>query len=116
MEAGSQSMGTWFQEANWIPNCASSAAERGSRWVGTYTIALRTSSRGMTPSFSAGKSSFVSAKSWKTSFISFSSSAVMSFSFASLERVRFGAAVDELAGAPRLLGGCGRMLVGGLLG
>ncbi len=82
----------------------------------SYTIALRKSSRGMTPSFSAGKSSFVSAKSWKTSFISFSSSAVMSFSFASLERVRFGAAVEELAAALRLLGGCGRMLVRGLLG
>lgn len=79
-----------------------------------YTIALRTSSRGMTPSFSVGKSSFTSAKSWKTSLISFSSSAVMSFSFASLERVRLGAAaVEELAGAPRLLGGwLGRMSVG----
>jgi hypothetical protein len=70
----------------------------------------------MTPSFSPGKSSFASAKSWKTSFISFSSSAVMSFSFASLERVRLGAAVvvvEELAGAPRFLGGClGRMSVG----
>jgi hypothetical protein len=69
-------------------------------------MALRTSSRGMTPSFSAGKSSFASANSWKTSLISFSSSAVMSFSFASLERVRLGAVVvEELAGAPRLLGG-----------
>ena len=83
-----------------------------------YTIALRTSSRGMTPSFSPGKSSFASANNWKTSFISFSSSAVMSFSFASLERVRLGAAavvVEELAGAPRLLGGClGRLSVLGL--
>lgn len=95
---------------------ASSALERGCGRMQSYTIALRKSSRGMTPSFSAGKSSFVSAKSWKTSFISFSSSAVMSFSFASLERVRFGAAVEELAAALRLLGGCGRMLVRGLLG
>jgi hypothetical protein len=84
---------------------------QGERWDGAYTIALRTSSRGMTPSFSAGKSSLASAKSWKTSFISFSSSAVMSFSFASLDRGRFGVAVvvvEELAGAPRLFGGCGK--------
>lgn len=72
-----------------------------------YTSALRTSSRGMTPSFSSGKASFAAANSWKTSFISFSSSAVMLFSFASLDaRPRFGGA-EVLAGAPRLLGGYG---------
>lgn len=79
---------------------------RESSELGTYTSALRTSSRGMTPSFSAGKSSFFSAKMWKTSFISVSSSAEMLFSLASLEgRARLGAA-EELAGAPRFLGGC----------
>lgn len=75
----------------------------------THTMALRTSSRGITPSFSAGKSSCVSAKSWKTSLISVSSSAVMLFSLASFEgRARFGPVVveEELVVAPRFLGGC----------
>lgn len=80
----------------------------GYRGREAYTSALRTSSRGMTPSFSSGKSVFLSENRWKTSFISFSSSAVMLFSLASLDaRPRFGAAgAEELAAPPRFLGGC----------
>lgn len=79
-------------------------------------MALRTSSRGMTPCFSAGKSSCASANNWKTSLISFSSSAVMSFSLASLEgRARLGPAVEELGAAPRLLGGCMGKVVSSLV-
>lgn len=75
----------------------------------TYTIALRTSSRGMTPSFTSGKSSCASENSWNTSLISFSSSAVMLFSLASLDgRARFGPVAEELGAAPPLLGGCAR--------
>lgn len=78
-------------------------------WGKTYTNALRTSSRGSTPSFSSGKFSFLSENIWKTSLISFSSSAVMLFSFASFDaRPRFGAGA-ELAAAPRRFGGCARV-------
>lgn len=84
---------------------------RRSQW--TYTMALRTSSRGMTPSFSPGKSSCAFANSWNTSLISFSWSPVKSFSLASLDwRVRLGTALaEELTGAPRFLGGCLRAMV-----
>lgn len=69
----------------------------------TYTNALRTSSCGITPSFSSGNSSCGAEKRWKASLISFSSSAEMSFSRASLDARDFLGAVDDVA---RFLGGC----------
>lgn len=83
----------------------------------TYTSALRTSSRGITPSFSSGKSVFLSENRWKTSLISFSSSAVILFSLASFDaRPRFGAAgAEELAAPPRFFGGCKGVSLGWVL-
>lgn len=77
------------------------------------TSVLRTSSRRITPSFSSLNSPCwcLTEKRWKASFISVSSSAVMLFSFASLDwrgflRVEVVALVrDEGAAPPRLLGG-----------
>lgn len=76
---------------------------------GTYTKAFLTSSLGITPSFSCGKSGCGAEKRPKTSLISVSWSALSAFSFASLEARFFGPAVVvvevEFRDGPRLLGG-----------
>lgn len=81
-----------------------------------YARALRTSSRGITPSFSWVKSSCGAEKRWKTSFISASSEPLTECSLASLDwrgfLVVFAALLLVLAGGARLLGGCFLELVG----
>lgn len=74
-----------------------------------YARALRTSSRGITPSFSWVKSSCGAEKRWNTSFISASSEPLTECSLASLDWRGFlvvFAALLLLAGGARLLGGC----------
>lgn len=72
----------------------------------TYISALRTSSVRITPSFSSLNSSFVVEKRRNASLISFSSSAVMSFSLASLDcRPFFSFEVAVAVPPPRRFGG-----------